>query len=70
MTGAEIKSFTIRGENGASINGYRDNMGEPFRLGVTLWICMDGEDRGSGVFVMPHEIDELITNLQALRKAR
>jgi hypothetical protein len=70
LKGVEIKSFMIVGEEGACIKGYQDNMGEPYRSGVTLWICKDGNDRGSGVFIQSSVLDDLITSLQAIRKSR
>ncbi|UPT95495.1 hypothetical protein J4G48_0040790 [Bradyrhizobium barranii subsp. apii] len=68
MMGVEIKSLVIRGEEGAAIKAYHDNMGEPYRTGVTIWVAKDGEDNGSGVFLQTYDLDNLIAGLQAIRK--
>ncbi|MEH2517365.1 hypothetical protein V1279_002938 [Bradyrhizobium sp. AZCC 1610] len=68
MRGIEITSFTIVGEEGACIKAYKDNMGEPYRSGVTVWIAKDGDDRGSGVFLEERDLDGLISGLLEIRK--
>ncbi len=45
-------------------------MGEPYRLGVTLWICKDGADRGAGVFRQDHHLEQLISNLRLIRNKK
>lgn len=68
MKGIIVNSFTIVGEDGSCIKAYRDNMGEPFRSGISLRVCKDAEDNGSGVFIQNHEIEQLISGLRSLRK--
>ncbi|SDH37369.1 hypothetical protein [Bradyrhizobium ottawaense] len=70
MKGIVVNSFIISGEDGSCIKGYRDNMGEPFRSGVSLRICRSADDNGAGVFVQDHEIEQLISALRSIRKQR
>ena len=46
----------------------RDNMGEPYRSGISLRVCKSVDDNGSGVFIQNHEIEQLISALRSLRK--
>jgi hypothetical protein len=70
MKGVEINTTVIRGEEGALLKAYRDNMGDPYRSGITVWIAKDGKDNGSGVFLQDSEVDFLIAGLQAMRSKK
>ena len=51
------------------IKAYEDNMGEPYRSGVSIWISRDVNNAsGSGVFLQTYDLDTLIAGLQAIRK--
>ena len=41
----------------------QDNLGEPYRRGITLWIGKDGEDRGPAFSFRSTTSNELISNL-------
>ena len=70
MKGIKINSISIVGEDGSAIKAYRDNMGEPYRAGISLWIYQDGMDMGPGLFIEDTTLDDLIAGLQTLRKAK
>lgn len=70
MRGVEIKTFSIIGEEGACIKGYQDNMGEPYRSGITLWIKKNGADEGSGLFLEDHYLEQLISCLRLIRNKK
>jgi len=65
----ETKLLRIGGEDGSILEMYRDNMGEPYRQGVTISITRSYSN-GAAVFVEDREVDELIKGLQSLRKMR
>ena len=68
MRSIDIKTLVIRGEDGSQIRAYQDNMGEPYRDGVSIWISRDGTDSRSGLFMQAHDLDNFITGLTAIRK--
>lgn len=71
MRGIEIKSLKIIGEDGSCIKAYQDNMGEPYRSGVSIWISRDiNNESGSGVFLQDRDLDDLIAGLQAIRNKK
>jgi hypothetical protein len=52
MKSIDIDRVVIQGEQGATLEMFRDNMGEPYRSGVSIWIEKpgDGRDRHSVCF--------------------
>jgi hypothetical protein len=70
MKSIDIDRVVIQGEQGATLEMFRDNMGEPYRSGVSIWIEKpgDGRDRHSGLFLEERDVDAVISGLQALRK--
>ncbi|MCW2077884.1 UNVERIFIED_ORG: hypothetical protein M2193_000059 [Bradyrhizobium japonicum] len=66
----QIRSFRIAGEEGVCIRGYQDNRGDPYRSGVAVWIGHGDTYEGEAVFLQEEDIDELISNLQAIRNKR
>jgi len=70
MRSIDVSRIVIQGEEGATLEMYRDNMGEPYRSGVSIWIEKPGSDKRAGLFVEEHEIGDVIAGLEALRKKR
>lgn len=68
MKAIDIKTLVITGEEGSRIRAYRDNMGEPFREGISIWISKDGAENESGLFLQTYDLDVLIAGLTTLRR--
>ena len=49
---------SIRGEDGSQLRAYRDNMGEPYREGISIWVSRDGTHKETGLFMETRDLDD------------
>jgi hypothetical protein len=68
MIGVEAKFMEFHGEDGSRLRLYVDNMGEPYRGGITMMI--ENQPFHAAAFLENHEVDKVINWLQAMKKAR